>query len=438
ERLVQHQVMVCARDVDPESRRTDRLAGLRSLVGRDDAEFAAEERERDLDRVDAHEATWRQEDVGVKAPGEAPLDFAQGRQCYVVKHVREADRLVRQSPEVADGLLGCSVRLERAKAPVAGAPQTRRTAYTAAAVIHGEAVVSLIPVRANLVVQRLVLPLLYPEATEVIPEYRIGAHRVDFLVRREPRPVLVEVKSCSLVEHGVAMFPDAPSLRATRHVRSLAAAAAAGTHDARVILVATHGGPRVLVPNLHTDPELATAFSANADLVDLRAVEVSVTRNGGCRVVNPSLPVSLEPTELVVADTGAYLLVVHVENPLTLSYGASGRAELAVGYYVYVGSAMGNLSHRVARHKRRRKTKKWHIDYLLEKAPLADAIVIYARRNIEVDLVTDLRPLAADAVRGFGASDSPHASHLLYFPRDPRGDRAFNDLVIRYRHSVIF
>ncbi|TFH04450.1 MAG: hypothetical protein E4H09_03615, partial [Spirochaetales bacterium] len=41
---------------------------------------------------------------------------------------------------------GATILLERAQAPVARTPQTRRTAYTAAAVIHGEAVVSLIPV----------------------------------------------------------------------------------------------------------------------------------------------------------------------------------------------------------------------------------------------------------------------------------------------------
>ena len=48
-------------------------------------------------------------------------------------------------------------------------------------------------------------------------EVRLGKSRIDFLEGDR----YVEVKGCSLETGGTAMFPDAPSVRATRHLKEL-------------------------------------------------------------------------------------------------------------------------------------------------------------------------------------------------------------------------
>ncbi len=61
-------------------------------------------------------------------------------------------------------------------------------------------------------------------------EFTMGRSRIDFLLTREPaRKLALEVKSVTLVEDGVALFPDAVTARGARHVRELATIA--GTVD---------------------------------------------------------------------------------------------------------------------------------------------------------------------------------------------------------------
>ena len=63
---------------------------------------------------------------------------------------------------------------------------------------------------------------------------------------------------------------------------------------------------------------------------------------------------------------GHYLLLLRMPA-VKITIGALGPLRLDAGLYGYVGSARGRsvtLGHRLARHLRRRKVRRWHIDYL--------------------------------------------------------------------------
>ncbi|MEW6544696.1 MAG: GIY-YIG nuclease family protein [Nitrospirota bacterium] len=63
---------------------------------------------------------------------------------------------------------------------------------------------------------------------------------------------------------------------------------------------------------------------------------------------------------------GVYLLVLKVPGE-TIRVGALGRLSFAPGLYGYVGSARGRsatLGHRLARHLRLDKARRWHLDHL--------------------------------------------------------------------------
>ncbi|MFH1929829.1 MAG: DNA/RNA nuclease SfsA [Chloroflexota bacterium] len=52
-------------------------------------------------------------------------------------------------------------------------------------------------------------------------EVRWGGSRLDFVLEDQSRRCLIEAKSVTLVKRGVALFPDAPTIRGRRHVEEL-------------------------------------------------------------------------------------------------------------------------------------------------------------------------------------------------------------------------
>ncbi|MCS7097695.1 MAG: DNA/RNA nuclease SfsA [Candidatus Methanomethyliaceae archaeon] len=54
---------------------------------------------------------------------------------------------------------------------------------------------------------------------EIIEEnIRCGKSIIDFLLRKDDVKYIVEVKGCTLCENGIALFPDAPTLRGSRQL----------------------------------------------------------------------------------------------------------------------------------------------------------------------------------------------------------------------------
>lgn len=91
---------------------------------------------------------------------------------------------------------------------------------------------------------------------------------------------LVEVKSASLVLNGVALFPDAVSDRATRHLERLVALAREGW-DPWVLFVAQRGSARVFRPAESIDPRFAAALRrALTQGLNARAYAFQVTPEG--------------------------------------------------------------------------------------------------------------------------------------------------------------
>ncbi|MEW5786625.1 MAG: GIY-YIG nuclease family protein [Pseudomonadota bacterium] len=113
-----------------------------------------------------------------------------------------------------------------------------------------------------------------------------------------------------------------------------------------------------------------------------------------------------------------YRLFIRVETPLRLPVGRLGTFDLPAGDYVYTGSARRNLEARIARHLRRDKTLRWHIDYLLT-APGVRVTRVVRSRTAECPL--NQSQSGSLPIPGFGASDCKHGcgSHLKYLGWSP-------------------
>jgi sugar fermentation stimulation protein A len=94
---------------------------------------------------------------------------------------------------------------------------------------------------------------------EIRAEVKFGHSRMDFrLLDEKGEAIWVEVKGCSLSENGIAKFPDAPTVRGTKHLESLIAIKESGERACVFILVL--GKSEVFEPNGTTDPVFYDTF----------------------------------------------------------------------------------------------------------------------------------------------------------------------------------
>ena len=88
----------------------------------------------------------------------------------------------------------------------------------------------------------------------VKPEWSFDHTRFDFLLTDREEKCLLEVKSCTLVEGGRALFPDAPTERGRRHILDLIEARRKGYRACVLFLVQRTDAQR-FSPNDAMDPE---------------------------------------------------------------------------------------------------------------------------------------------------------------------------------------
>lgn len=107
--------------------------------------------------------------------------------------------------------------------------------------------------------------------------------------------------------------------------------------------------------------------------------------------------------------------------------------EFRRGYYVYVGSAMKNLTQRIERHRRLRKNFFWHIDYLRDVCEFLAALPVRSEDDLECLIAAGVDAIADWTVPGFGSSDCSCPSHLFGFENHPLNLPPFHDLLQHFR-----
>ncbi len=157
---------------------------------------------------------------------------------------------------------------------------SRKTMYDLKAVDLGDFVVSIDARIPNLVVHRWlplgILPGLHGYHIKKA-EYAYEGSRIDFLLEGPKGLLLLETKSCTLAKDGVALFPDAPTSRGTRHLKALARFRAQGSR-AVVLWVVQRPDAQALRPYAEMDPEFAkTALWAQTQGVEFYAIRLRVT-----------------------------------------------------------------------------------------------------------------------------------------------------------------
>ncbi len=170
--------------------------------------------------------------------------------------------------------------------------EQRRTTYTLLSVWKGDRLVNIDSQAPNALFREARAAGTLDLPGRLRSEVRFGGSRFDFLLEpADGPPRFIEVKGVTLEEKGVALFPDAPTDRGTRHLRELVRALDAG-YGALVVFVVQMEGVVVFRPNDRMDPAFGAALrEAAARGVGVLALACRV-EPGDLRIQSP-VPVDL-------------------------------------------------------------------------------------------------------------------------------------------------
>lgn len=314
-------------------------------------------------------------------------------------------------------------------------PVKRKTSYTVLAVQRKGFPIFLHTHLTNQVARYLIERKSIPslENAEVVrKEISQGRSRFDFLLKENGTDLYLEVKACTLFGNGVAMFPDAVTERGKKHLLELAEMGRNGIR-AMILFIVHYPHVKWFMPDFHTDYE----FSATLLKVqhDLRILPVAIEWKSDLSIGEEVKPLEIPWGYLKgeIQDRGSYLLVLRLDQEKLLKIGQLGSILFQRGYYVYVGSAMANLTARIKRHRRTRKKEHWHIDYLTQAADEFLSLPIRSSHRHECHIAASLSSILTSGPSGFGSSDCDCKTHLFWSKKNPLHDEAFHDVLQKFR-----
>lgn len=166
---------------------------------------------------------------------------------------------------------GCTVYLSQSDNPA------RNTAYDLVTVQKGGRLINMDAQAPNAVVKEWLAAGGLPGVTVIRPEFTYDQSRFDFYLECSGHKAFLEVKGVTLEENGVVYFPDAPTLRGTKHLHELMKAKEEG-YDAYIFLCIQMENVDHFEPNRRTDPNFADALvDAQKSGVKLLAYDCKVT-----------------------------------------------------------------------------------------------------------------------------------------------------------------
>jgi len=138
----------------------------------------------------------------------------------------------------------------------------RKTAYSLVAIYKGDRLINIDSQVPNHVVFEALQAGCIPEISvpeKIRKEVTYGNSRFDIHFETAQQQSFIEVKGVTLEEEGGVMFPDAPTVRGTKHVYEMIKAVEAG-YGGYIFLLIQMKGVQYFKPNVNMDEEFANAL----------------------------------------------------------------------------------------------------------------------------------------------------------------------------------
>jgi sugar fermentation stimulation protein A len=187
------------------------------------------------------------------------------------------------------------------------------------------------------------------------------------------------------------------------------------------------------MPDYHTDLDFSQTLLNVRNRVQIIPISVQWNQDLSLFPIVRLLQIPWNYIEKEAKDRGSYLLILNLKRNRNICVGKLGKVNFSKGFYIYVGSAMANLSKRMERHRHLRKRHRWHIDELRAVAEFHSVLAIRSSDRLECEIAEALSKIAEWSVPGFGSTDCSCKTHLLGVPKDPLHSEDFHKLLQHFR-----
>jgi len=266
--------------------------------------------------------------------------------------------------------------------------------------------------------EELKVPMLGPYDT-ILSEPVYGAHRFDFLLAFKNNESFVELKSCTLFHKNTGSFPDAVSIRASEHVKALAESG-----KGKLVFFVLRSDIEIFIPNYHTDFLFYETLKAYKNRIDIHALTVQYD--------DALIIESLKEIPVIIPEVkpeGIYILTL---------YNASNTVDddgeiLEQGFYLYCGSAKGNIFKTITSIKRKNGLRLiLPEEKFSELKIISDLPVIteyYTTGEVNNRLITH----GGESVAFKYPEENTTDNHLIFFRNNPAEKSWFWKMVLELR-----
>ncbi|WP_026909150.1 DNA/RNA nuclease SfsA [Paucisalibacillus globulus] len=139
----------------------------------------------------------------------------------------------------------------------------RKTRFSLVAVMKENRIVNIDSQAPNVVAYEAIKAGGIPEIGHVDSlkrEVTYGDSRFDLFYEKQGMKGFIEIKGVTLEVNGLAMFPDAPTVRGTKHIKELVEAKREG-YMTTILFVVQMQGCQAFTPNMAMDEEFANALN---------------------------------------------------------------------------------------------------------------------------------------------------------------------------------
>ena len=165
----------------------------------------------------------------------------------------------------------------------------RKTKYSLIAVWKGDMLVNMDSQVPNAVIFDALKTNKIPEFQKlefIKREVTFGDSRFDIYFESPMEKGFIEIKGVTLEDNGIAMFPDAPTTRGTKHVLEMIEAVREGYRGVILFLIQMNG-PKLFRLNWQMDKEFSKAVNlASKNGVEILAYD-SIVRNNSISIDKP-------------------------------------------------------------------------------------------------------------------------------------------------------
>jgi sugar fermentation stimulation protein A len=187
------------------------------------------------------------------------------------------------------------------------------------------------------------------------------------------------------------------------------------------------------MPDFHTDLNFSQTLLQARDSVEVIPISVKWNKDLSLSPRVRLLKIPWEYVNQEAKDRGSYLLILNLKRKKKINVGRLGEVSFEKGFYIYVGSAMANLTKRMERHRHMIKQHHWPIDELRAAAEFYSILAIRSSTRLECEIAKAISSIAEWTIPGFGCTDCSCGTHLFAMSSDPLRSEPFQKLIQYFR-----